>query len=114
MYSAKILISSLGRGKETKGKYSDANYRIENEIYYEENRPFFTEGTDLFNKGDIYYRRRIESEPNKKNNVYESLSSSEVLEANPNETQLYNATKFSGRTNHKLGIGILNAIVAPT
>ncbi len=33
---AKILISSLGRGKETKGKYSDANYRIENEIYYEE------------------------------------------------------------------------------
>lgn len=42
------------------------------------------------------------------------MSSSEVLEANPNETQLYNATKFSGRTNHKLGIGILNAIVAPT
>ncbi|MCI1266357.1 MAG: carbohydrate binding family 9 domain-containing protein [Saprospiraceae bacterium] len=104
------LIPNFGQVKSDNKRLNTTPF----EIYYEENRPFFTEGTDLFNKGDIFYSRRIGSEPNKKNNVYESLSSSEVLEANPNETQLYNATKFSGRTNHKLGIGILNAIVAPT
>ena len=32
---------------------------------------------------------------------------------NPSTTQLYNATKFSGRNKNKLGIGIFNAIAAP-
>jgi hypothetical protein len=28
-----------------------------------ENRPFFTEGTDLFNIGNLFYSRRIGGEP---------------------------------------------------
>ncbi|MEP7319536.1 MAG: DUF5916 domain-containing protein, partial [Panacibacter sp.] len=32
---------------------------------------------------------------------------------NPSVTQLYNATKFSGRTSKGLGIGVFNAVTAP-
>ena len=35
------------------------------------------------------------------------------IRKNPSSTQLYNATKFSGRTEKKLGIGVFNAITAP-
>jgi Domain of unknown function (DUF5916) len=38
----------------------------------------------------------------------------ESLLNNPAQSQLYNATKFSGRTRSKLGIGILNAVAAPS
>jgi len=34
--------------------------------------------------------------------------------SNPGISQLYNATKFSGRNKKKLGIGVFNALVAPT
>ncbi len=33
------------------------------EIMYDEKRPFFTEGTELFNKGAIFYSRRIGAKP---------------------------------------------------
>jgi hypothetical protein len=29
------------------------------EIKFEENRPFFTEGTELFNKAGLFYSRRV-------------------------------------------------------
>ena len=29
------------------------------EVRYNENRPFFTEGIELFNKGNLFYSRRI-------------------------------------------------------
>src|SRR5690606_17184465 len=29
------------------------------EVQYEEQRPFFTEGTELFNKGNLFYSRRV-------------------------------------------------------
>ncbi len=83
------------------------------EIKYDERRPFFTEGTDLFNKGDIFYSRRVGGTPLGFWNVADQLKSNEVIETNPAETQLYNATKISGRTNSKLGIGFFNAIAAP-
>jgi hypothetical protein len=35
------------------------------------------------------------------------------INKNPSTTQLYNAIKFSGRSNNKLGIGIFNAVAAP-
>lgn len=55
---------------------------------FNDNRPFFTEGAELFNKGNLFYSRRI-------------------------PTKLYNATKISGRTQKGLGIGFLNAIAKP-
>ena len=33
------------------------------EQIFGENRAFFTEGTELFNKGDLFYSRRVGSTP---------------------------------------------------
>ena len=80
------------------------------EQVFNENRPFFTEGTDLFNKGGLFYSRRIgagaSSEP-------EILENEEVLEA-PKSIDLVNAVKISGRTKEGLGIGFLNTVTKKT
>lgn len=57
------------------------------EVRFNENRQFFTEGTELFNKGGLFYSRRVGA-----------------------NAQLLNATKISGRTKSGLGIGLFNAI----
>jgi len=86
------------------------------EIQFQENRPFFTEGTELFNKaGGLFYSRRIGATPSGYFNVAGTYGRDSVYEllSNPSVTRLYNAVKFSGRTPGKLGIGILNAVTAP-
>jgi hypothetical protein len=83
------------------------------EVKYNENRNFFTEGTELFNKGDLFYSRRIGAEPLHLYDVHDQLSGTEYISNNPTETKLLNAIKLSGRTKRKLGIGIFNAITKP-
>ncbi len=83
------------------------------EVRYDERRPFFTEGVELFNKGDIFYSRRVGGTPLNYYNVTNNLKTNEIISNNPSETQLYNATKISGKTNNNLGIGFFNAIAAP-
>ena len=80
------------------------------EQQFNENRPFFTEGTDLFNKGDLFYSRRIGGAPSLK----PVLNSDEVFTEKPAITNLLNATKISGRTSKGLGIGFLNAVTEDT
>ncbi len=80
------------------------------EQQFNENRPFFTEGTDLFNKGNLFYSRRIGGVPILEPN----LSANEEITENPNTTNLLNAVKISGRTSKGLGIGFLNAITEET
>lgn len=84
------------------------------EIRFRENRPFFTEGTELFNKAGIFYSRRIGKSPNLYDSLQHKISSGELdgyqLMKNPSVTRLYNAVKFSGRTANNLGIGIFNAV----
>ncbi|MCK5169255.1 MAG: hypothetical protein KAQ75_05180, partial [Bacteroidales bacterium] len=82
------------------------------EIRYDEKRPFFTEGTELFNKGNIFYSRRIGAEPKDYSNVENKLNENEQIKENPLETKLINATKISGRTDSGLGIGFFNAITS--
>lgn len=84
------------------------------EVRYNERRQFFTEGTELFNKGDLFYSRRIGGAPVNYGDAYTNLDSTEIVESNPSTTRLLNATKFSGRTNDGLGIGVFNAITATT
>jgi len=84
------------------------------EIHYSEKRQFFTEGTELFDKGGIFYSRRIGSQPEGYDEVYDQLDSNEVVQENPMQTRLINATKVSGRTNGGLGIGVFNAMSANT
>lgn len=78
------------------------------EQQFTENRPFFTEGTDLFKKGNLLYSRRIGQSP-------ELLTeSNESIENYPTTIKLINALKISGRTKNGLGIGILNAVTEKT
>jgi hypothetical protein len=83
------------------------------EVKYNENRSFFTEGTELFSKGNLFYSRRIGSEPIHYSDVQNLMDSSEHIVRNPSESKLINATKLSGRTSKGLGIGFLNAITKP-
>ncbi|MBL0234323.1 MAG: carbohydrate binding family 9 domain-containing protein [Chitinophagaceae bacterium] len=80
------------------------------EIKYTENRPFFTEGTELFTKGNLFYARRIGIDPVLNHSAYDGLQSEEKILKNPSESKLINATKISGRTTKGLGVGILNAV----
>ena len=80
------------------------------EVKYNEKRQFFTEGTELFNKGSIFYSRRVGSRPNGFGDVYDDLLDTETVTENPSEAKLINATKVSGRTEKGLGIGFFNAI----
>lgn len=81
------------------------------EVRFNENRTFFTEGTELFSKGNLFYSRRIGGQPI---HLYDfSLGATEQVVKNPTESKLINATKISGRTQKGLGIGFLNAITKP-
>ncbi|MEZ4999520.1 MAG: DUF5916 domain-containing protein [Bacteroidales bacterium] len=83
------------------------------EVKYNENRPFFMEGTELFNKGGIFYSRRVGARPGDFYNIYDNLGTDEEVTYNPSESSLINATKISGRTRGGLGIGIFNAMTKP-
>jgi hypothetical protein len=80
------------------------------EVQYEEQRPFFTEGTELFNKGDLFYSRRVGSYPS----LYPKLNENEIITEFPAKVDLINALKISGRTKKNLGIGIFNGITERT
>jgi hypothetical protein len=67
------------------------------DVRYQENRPFFTEGTELFNRADLFYSRRI-GEPFVGNEP----------------TPILNAFKITGRSGAGTGLGFLNAVTRPT
>lgn len=81
---------------------------------FNENRAFFTEGTELFTKGRLFYSRRIGDRPTGFNTVQDQLLADEEIVENPQETNLLNALKISGRTEGGLGIGFFNAITEKT
>ena len=76
---------------------------------FNEQRQFFTEGVDLFNKGNLFFSRRIGNAPT----GTPELETNEVAEI-PEEVKTLNALKFSGRTKKGLGIGFFNAITEVT
>ncbi len=81
------------------------------EVQFNENRQFFTEGMELFNKAGIFYSRRIGIQaPYKVTQTM--LQPNEYLENAPGSSQLYNASKISGRNSKGLGIGVFNAVNA--
>jgi Domain of unknown function (DUF5916) len=82
------------------------------EQQFSERRPFFTEGTELFSKGDLFYSRRIGKNPNQVNYNYDNSGANETITKDPQETKIANATKVSGRMQNGLAIGVLNAITS--
>ncbi len=83
------------------------------EVKYNEYRSFFTEGTELFSKGNLFYSRRIGGTPLHFSDVSDNINSGDSIIKNPTESKIINATKISGRTQSGLGIGFLNAITEP-
>lgn len=82
------------------------------EIQFDENRPFFTEGLELFSTANIFYTRRIGGQAFRRNEIRQKSDFQEFTSL-PNNN-LINATKVSGRTNGNVGVGFFNAIEAPT
>lgn len=82
------------------------------ETYFNEKRSFFTEGTELYEKADIFYSKRIGSTPEKYNDI--DINDNEEITDNPSETQLINATKITGKTKKGLSVGFLNAMTTNT
>ena len=80
------------------------------EQQFSEKRSFFTEGTELFSKGNLFYSRRVGDYPSREPNIGEN----ESLVGTIQKVKLLNATKISGRTNKGLGIGFFNAVTKKT
>lgn len=101
-----ILVPDFGQTK-----FDNAILNLEPfEQKLDENRPFFTEGTDLFSLGNLFYSRRIGGAP-----IAEPITTSnEEITDYPSTVDLLNAVKVSGRTANGLGIGFLNAITEKT
>ena len=84
------------------------------EQQFSENRQFFTEGTELYNKGNLFYSRRVGGRPSRMDTVESQLYDNEIITNNPSKVELINALKISGRNKHNLGIGLFNAITKET
>src|SRR4030081_2083882 len=64
------------------------------EVKYNENRSFFTEGTELFSKGNHFYSRRVGGLPLHYYDVVNEVNSNERIVKNPTESKLRKATKI--------------------
>ncbi|HSQ45912.1 MAG TPA: DUF5916 domain-containing protein, partial [Lutibacter sp.] len=84
------------------------------EQQYSEKRAFFTEGTELFNKGNLFYSRRIGNTPIGYGLAENNLQENEEIINNPTKVTMINALKISGRTKNGLGIGFFNAVTEKT
>ncbi len=84
------------------------------ETYFEEKRPFFVEGSNIFNfpfdlnnngRERLFYSRRLGREPHLS---YDTQDDEYVRE--PQKTNILGAAKISGKTKKGTSIGVLNAI----
>lgn len=80
---------------------------------FTEQRAFFTEGTEIFNKGNLVYTRRIGGKPTNYLGDGDLNENEEFIE-NPDKVNLLNAIKVSGRTEKGLGVGFFNAVTEET
>lgn len=96
---------------QSDNKVKNLSYR---EVTYDENRPFFKESVELFDKNDLFYSRRIGQIPSGYFSAESKLEPGEKLTDNPSQAKLLNAMKISGRTDNGLGIGLFNAITNNT
>lgn len=77
---------------------------------FSEQRQFFTEGVDLFTKGNLFFSRRVGNGPTGSVNI----NNNEELIEYPDIVKVLNAVKVSGRTKNGLGAGIFNSITEKT
>ncbi|HET7733986.1 MAG TPA: DUF5916 domain-containing protein, partial [Paludibacter sp.] len=81
------------------------------ETFYEEKRPFFLEGKNIFSfdfdNSSLFYSRRIGHSPS----FYPNLGNNEFMKF-PDNTSILGAAKVSGKTAKGLSIGILASLTA--
>ena len=86
------------------------------EIFYEEKRPFFVEGSNIYDfpvsrgggpsgRDNLFYSRRIGAPPS----YYPDLKDGEYIKM-PENTRILGAVKLSGKTQKGLSIGILESV----
>jgi hypothetical protein len=87
------------------------------ETYFPEQRPFFLEGTDIFEFGRtqtyntfgnplVFYSRRIGRQP--QGNVHSAKPEAKYVDT-PEQTTIASAAKISGKTDDGFSLGILDA-----
>ena len=79
------------------------------ETYYQEKRPFFLEGKNIFSTmGEaLFYSRRIGSRP-----LWHPDDIDGRFVSEPKETTILSAIKVSGKSKNGLSVGILNSLTA--
>lgn len=79
-----------------------------NESRFEEKRPFFTEGADLFGVGfpEIFYPRRIGATPRGR------VSQRADFTDTPPQTTIVGAAKLTGKTAGGWSVGVMDAVTA--
>ncbi|MEM6719491.1 MAG: DUF5916 domain-containing protein [Bacteroidota bacterium] len=80
------------------------------EVRFNENRQFFIEGTEIFDKGGYLYTRRIGGVPINIDNI--SLDKNEEIITNPIASNIINLVKVTGKSSKGFSIGVLNGITA--
>lgn len=81
------------------------------EVRFDEQRQFFIEGVELFNRAGLFYSRRIGGTSG---HISGEIHDNEQIINRPRTSQLLNAFKLTGRTNKGLGIGFFNALTDQT
>lgn len=79
------------------------------EVQFAENRQFFTEGTELFSKANLFYSRRVGGTPYYLFDIFRNLQEGESIAEIQTDSRLINATKISGRSKGGTGLGFFNA-----
>jgi hypothetical protein len=81
------------------------------ETFYEEKRPFFLEGSNIFkyefNDANLFYSRRIGHAPT----YYPALGTGDFIDY-PQNTSILSAVKISGKTSNGFSVGILHSITS--
>jgi hypothetical protein len=78
------------------------------EVRFNENRQFFIEGTEIFDKSGYLYTRRIGGRPINSFNI--KTSENEEIVENPISSNIINLIKFTGKSSKGLSIGVLNGV----
>ncbi len=81
------------------------------ETYYEEKRPFFIEGRNIFDYGfddnQLFYSRRIGHLP-----MYEYIPDSGEYTNQPDYTSILGALKLTGKTRKGLSVGVVESLTS--
>jgi hypothetical protein len=83
------------------------------EVKFEERRPFFIEGAEIFNKSQFFYSRRIGSTPLR---FYDAMDvpAGDSLLSNPTSAPILNLVKLVGKNRGGFSFGVMNGVVNQT